>query len=64
MFIILIKQAFLAAWKSACKVASATIKVPEKLNFLIKAITLQGPCMPGLTLQVHFHLPFCILCLN
>ncbi|XP_058772292.1 polygalacturonase At1g48100 [Vicia villosa] len=45
-------EAFLAAWKSACKVAGATIKVPEKLKFLIKAITLQGPCMPNLTLQI------------
>jgi hypothetical protein len=29
-----IKQAFLAAWKCACKVNGATIKVPEKLKFL------------------------------
>lgn len=60
----LINQAFLAAWKSACKASGATIKLPEKLKFLIKAITLQGPCMPNLTLQVHFHIPFFVLYLN
>ncbi|KAK2374389.1 galacturonan 1,4-alpha-galacturonidase [Trifolium repens] len=45
-------EAFLAAWKCACKVNGATIKVPEKLKFLFKPITLQGPCMPDLTLQI------------
>ncbi|WJX56516.1 galacturonan 1,4-alpha-galacturonidase [Trifolium repens] len=45
-------EAFLAAWKCACKVSSATIKVPEKHKFLIKPITLQGPCMPDLSLQI------------
>jgi hypothetical protein len=59
-----IKQAFLAAWKCACKVNGATIKVPEKLKFLFKPITLQGPCMPDLTLQVYFHLPFFVFSLN
>jgi len=59
-----IKQAFLAAWKCACKVSGATIKVPEKLKFLIKPITLQGPCLPDLTLQVNFHLPFFCIVFN
>jgi hypothetical protein len=59
-----IEQAFLAAWKCACKVSSATIKVPEKHKFLIKPITLQGPCMPDLSLQVCFHLPFFVISLK
>ena len=53
-----INQALLAAWKSACKVSGATVKVPSELNFLIKPLTLQGPCMPDLTLQVRFSLLF------
>ncbi|KAJ1399504.1 Pectin lyase fold/virulence factor [Sesbania bispinosa] len=45
-------QALLAAWKGACKVAGATVEVPAQLKFLIKPLTLQGPCMPDLTLQI------------
>lgn len=45
-------QALVAAWKGACKVAGATVKIPAQLKFLIKPVTLQGPCMPHLTLQV------------
>lgn len=48
----LINQALVAAWKGACKVAGATVKIPAQLKFLIKPVTLQGPCMPHLTLQV------------
>lgn len=47
-----ILQAFLAAWKEACKAPGATLKLPAKFKFLIKPITLQGPCMPHITLQV------------
>lgn len=53
-----IKQALVAAWECACKISGATIKVPAKFKFLIKPITLQGPCMNDLTLQVQLHLPF------
>ncbi|KAI4328199.1 hypothetical protein L6164_020573 [Bauhinia variegata] len=45
-------KALLAAWKAACKVAGATVKIPAGLKFFIMPITLQGPCMPGLTLQI------------
>ncbi|KAG9449916.1 hypothetical protein H6P81_009881 [Aristolochia fimbriata] len=45
-------QAFQAAWKAACKVARATIEIPAEFKFLIKPLTLQGPCMPHLVLQI------------
>ncbi|XP_061372765.1 polygalacturonase At1g48100 [Gastrolobium bilobum] len=45
-------EALVAAWKGACKVAGATVKIPSQLKFLIKPVTLQGPCMPDLTLEV------------
>ncbi|CAL0311886.1 unnamed protein product [Lupinus luteus] len=45
-------MALRAAWNGACKVAGATVKVPAKHKFLIMPITLQGPCLPGLTLQI------------
>ncbi|XP_028769430.1 polygalacturonase At1g48100-like [Neltuma alba] len=43
--------AFLAAWEAACKVGG-TVKIPAEHRFLIMPITLQGPCMPHLTLQI------------
>ncbi|XP_004489794.1 probable polygalacturonase At1g80170 [Cicer arietinum] len=45
-------EALVAAWECACKISGATIKVPAKFKFLIKPITLQGPCMNDLTLQI------------
>nr|QDK56808.1 polygalacturonase [Mangifera indica] len=45
-------DAFLAAWKAACKVPGATLEIPSEFKFLIKPITLQGPCMPQLVLQI------------
>ncbi|KAL7171542.1 hypothetical protein ACSBR2_036236 [Camellia fascicularis] len=45
-------KALLAAWKAACKIPGATVKIPSGFEFLIKPITLQGPCMPPLVLQV------------
>ncbi|KAL2327857.1 hypothetical protein Fmac_021284 [Flemingia macrophylla] len=45
-------EALLAAWKGACNVVGATVKIPAQLKFLIKPVTLQGPCMPDLTLQI------------
>ncbi|XP_027362829.1 polygalacturonase At1g48100 [Abrus precatorius] len=45
-------EALLAAWKGACNVPGATVKIPAQFKFLIKPITLQGPCMPDLTLQI------------
>ncbi|KAL5826777.1 hypothetical protein ACOSQ3_018618 [Xanthoceras sorbifolium] len=45
-------KSLLAAWKAACKVAGATLEIPSEFKFLIKPITLQGPCMPHLVLQI------------
>ncbi|XP_024024006.1 polygalacturonase At1g48100 [Morus notabilis] len=45
-------KALLAAWEAACKVAGATVEIPSEFKFLIKPITLQGPCMPQLVLQI------------
>ncbi|XP_073137937.1 polygalacturonase At1g48100 [Henckelia pumila] len=45
-------KALLAAWKSACKISGAVIEIPSELKFLIKPVTLQGPCMPNLVLQI------------
>lgn len=51
-FNVLTKQALLAAWKSACKVTGAVIEIPSEFKFLIKPITLRGPCMTHLVFQV------------
>ncbi|KAJ4973151.1 hypothetical protein NE237_006325 [Protea cynaroides] len=45
-------KAFEAAWKAACKVPGATVEIPSEFRFLVRPLTLQGPCMPHLVLQV------------
>ncbi|KAK6922257.1 Glycoside hydrolase, family 28 [Dillenia turbinata] len=45
-------EAIVAAWKAACNVPLATVEIPSEYKFLIKPITLQGPCMPHLVLQI------------
>ncbi|OAY32553.1 polygalacturonase At1g48100 [Manihot esculenta] len=45
-------KALLSAWKAACEVPGATVEIPAEFKFLIKPITLQGPCMPHLVLQI------------
>ncbi|CAL9146772.1 polygalacturonase At1g48100-like [Musa acuminata AAA Group] len=45
-------KAFKAAWKAACLVPRATIELPSEFKFLVRPITLQGPCMPHLVLQI------------
>ncbi|WCJ38488.1 Pectin lyase-like superfamily protein [Euphorbia peplus] len=45
-------KALLGAWEAACKVSYATVKIPGKFKFLVNPITLQGPCMPHLVLQI------------
>ncbi|KAL9226349.1 hypothetical protein vseg_002173 [Gypsophila vaccaria] len=45
-------KAFVGAWEAACKVTGATVEVPSGYSFFIKPITLQGPCMPQLVLQI------------
>ncbi|XP_020571789.1 polygalacturonase At1g48100 isoform X2 [Phalaenopsis equestris] len=45
-------MALLAAWKAACTVPEATIEIPSNFIFLIKPITLQGPCKSNLVLKI------------
>ncbi|ERN02697.1 hypothetical protein AMTR_s00085p00112760 [Amborella trichopoda] len=45
-------KSLLAAWRAACKVGSAIVEIPSEFRFLISAVTLQGPCMPQLVLQI------------
>ncbi|KAG6529990.1 polygalacturonase At1g48100-like [Zingiber officinale] len=45
-------KAFKAAWKAACLVPRATVEIPSGFTFLAKPITLEGPCMPQLILQI------------
>ncbi|KAL5540099.1 hypothetical protein UlMin_043170 [Ulmus minor] len=45
-------KALLAAWQAACKVNGAKVEIPAEFKFLINPITLQGPCMPNLVLQI------------
>ncbi|XP_022775590.1 polygalacturonase At1g48100 [Durio zibethinus] len=45
-------KALLAAWKAACKAPGAKVEIPSEFKFLIMPITLHGPCMPDLVLQI------------
>ncbi|EYU22514.1 hypothetical protein ABFS82_05G018100 [Erythranthe guttata] len=45
-------KALVSAWKSACKVIGGVVEIPSEFKFLIKPVTLQGPCMPNLVLQI------------
>ncbi|CAM8984154.1 unnamed protein product [Rhodiola kirilowii] len=45
-------KAIVSAWNAACKVEKATVQIPAGYTFLTSAITLQGPCSPGLVLQI------------
>ncbi|CAN0893140.1 Polygalacturonase At1g48100 [Linum grandiflorum] len=45
-------KALAAAWTAACQVPGARIQIPSGFKFLINPISLQGPCMPNLILQV------------
>ncbi|KAK1425885.1 hypothetical protein QVD17_21247 [Tagetes erecta] len=42
----------LAAWNGACKVDGGTLQIPSNHKFLIKPVTLQGPCMARVVLQI------------
>ncbi|KAK9050929.1 hypothetical protein SSX86_027554 [Deinandra increscens subsp. villosa] len=41
-----------AAWKTACKVGGGILQIPSDHKFLIKPVTLQGPCMGHVVLQI------------
>ncbi|KAK4780785.1 hypothetical protein SAY87_016891 [Trapa incisa] len=46
------KQALVAAWKAACSVQLATLRIPPELKFLVKPVTLHGPCASDIVLQI------------
>ncbi|KAI3795964.1 hypothetical protein L1987_38625 [Smallanthus sonchifolius] len=41
-----------AAWKLACKVGGGILQIPSDHKFLIKPVTLQGPCKAHVVLQI------------
>ncbi|MFS8029206.1 putative endo-polygalacturonase [Helianthus anomalus] len=41
-----------AAWKATCKVGGGTLQIPSDHKFLIKPVTLQGPCMAHVVFQI------------
>ncbi|XP_071709312.1 probable polygalacturonase At1g80170, partial [Rutidosis leptorrhynchoides] len=41
-----------ATWKMACKTPEGVLQVPSSHKFLIKPVTLQGPCVGHVTLQI------------
>ncbi|XP_031499127.1 polygalacturonase At1g48100-like [Nymphaea colorata] len=45
-------KALLQAWEAACSVGSATIEIPSEFKFLIRPVTLKGPCRPDLVLKI------------
>ncbi|XP_026395351.1 aldehyde oxidase GLOX-like isoform X2 [Papaver somniferum] len=45
-------KALQAAWKAACKVEGGIVEIPSEFRFLIRPISLQGPCRPHLVLQI------------
>ncbi|CAN6453211.1 unnamed protein product [Victoria cruziana] len=45
-------KALLQAWEAACSLGSATIEIPSKFTFLIRPVTLKGPCQPNLVLKI------------
>ncbi|KAL3644508.1 hypothetical protein CASFOL_009688 [Castilleja foliolosa] len=45
-------MSLLAAWESACSFNGGVVIIPSDFMFMIKPVTLQGPCMPNLVLQI------------
>ncbi|CAI0544802.1 unnamed protein product [Linum tenue] len=45
-------QALVGAWKAACQLPGATVKIPSGFRFLMRPVNLQGPCKGELTLQI------------
>ncbi|XP_076946807.1 polygalacturonase At1g48100-like [Bidens hawaiensis] len=41
-----------AAWNAACKVDGGILQIPSNHRFLIKPVTLQGPCMSHVVIQI------------
>ncbi|CAH9076302.1 unnamed protein product, partial [Cuscuta epithymum] len=45
-------EALLAAWGLACKDSGSTVVFPNSGKFLLDPVTLNGPCVGPITLQV------------
>ncbi|KAL6008713.1 hypothetical protein ACLOJK_021939 [Asimina triloba] len=45
-------EAFISAWKDACRVESGVVLVPSDYAFMIRSTIFSGPCQRGLVLQV------------
>lgn len=48
-------EAFVAAWKAACRVESAVLLAPADRTFMIMSTIFSGPCEPGLEFRVSVH---------
>lgn len=56
--------AFQATWKAACAVESSVILLPSKGKFMITSSIFNGPCKPGLVMQVTLSFKFFIIINN
>ncbi|KAL0889646.1 hypothetical protein Bca101_013629 [Brassica carinata] len=46
-------KALVGAWKAACKVAGGKVEIPAGKEFMVKAVTLQGPCKEETVVQIE-----------
>ncbi|KAF2531111.1 hypothetical protein F2Q70_00031936, partial [Brassica cretica] len=46
-------QALIGAWKAACKVVGGKVEIPAGKEFMVKAVTLQGPCKEETVVQIE-----------
>ncbi|CAD5324216.1 unnamed protein product [Arabidopsis thaliana] len=46
-------KALVGAWKAACKVVGGKVEIPAGKQFLVKAVTLQGPCKEETVVQIE-----------
>lgn len=43
----------IGAWKAACKVVGGKVEIPAGKEFMVKAVTLQGPCKEETVVQIE-----------
>ncbi|CAN6876088.1 unnamed protein product [Brassica oleracea] len=46
-------KALIGAWKAACRVAGGKVEIPAGKEFMVKAVTLQGPCKEETVVQIE-----------
>ncbi|KAF3484474.1 hypothetical protein F2Q69_00055833 [Brassica cretica] len=46
-------KALIGAWKAACKVVGGKVEIPAGKEFMVKAVTLQGPCKEETVVQIE-----------